>query len=269
MSKSTSDFSWTNVVVWLIGVAMIFTVALSAKPAHGQEFQFGPVAKGDVCIGAVGIRTSHGTQTFDDNDFVIIHALKDQQPEGIVQGVSYTQHPLCWSDNDPNFDSELSSIHRSSCIMGSHCNLVVVTLWQDDTLSSTATVEEFGGFFSDAINSINSNRIWLDYGGIQVDRTFVATNTFHNQNGNWIGSGVRIRSTGATAYSLRYTEPTQGQGFVIRSGGLTPGDERLIPTYLNANNAPGIYTGSVVIRYEQDGVWHDGPTIAYSLWLDI
>lgn len=105
--------------------------------------------------------------------------------------------------------------------------------------------------------------------GIELNRASVAVTLNRSKAKNNIvsGQGFKITSKGATAFEIKYNEPTQGQGFTVSSGGITNGQTVEIGTYVSANKPNGVYKGSAVVRYYQNGVWKDGPTVYYRIRL--
>lgn len=107
--------------------------------------------------------------------------------------------------------------------------------------------------------------------GVSVDKTSVSV-TLSRANadatGLVYGSGIKITSHDAAAWSIYNNEPTQGQGFYEVSGGISPGNSTNIRTYINPNKANGTYTGTVTVKYQKgDGVYISGPQVNYSITL--
>lgn len=116
----------------------------------------------------------------------------------------------------------------------------------------------------------------LTYGGggpaISTQRDQV--NTIIDRNGNQsslaYGEGLTFTSNSAYGYAFRRNEPYQGVGFYLASGGLSPNDTFINPTYINVGSrVNGDYTGSYTILYsDRDGKWHDdGQIVRYTIIL--
>lgn len=105
--------------------------------------------------------------------------------------------------------------------------------------------------------------------GIRVNKSKVneVLRKVNAQNGLIYGRGFTLTSVDATAWQIKYNEPTQGQGFYESSGGIAPGRSINIRTYINSNKPNGIYNGSAVIKYFSNGSWKDGPTVSYRIIL--
>lgn len=111
--------------------------------------------------------------------------------------------------------------------------------------------------------------VTVNQGGITVDKTRVEVylSRADVQYGLVYGPGFTIISQGATGWQIRYSEPTQGQGFYESSGGITPGATAAIRSYININKPNGIYTGSAIVQYYQNNSWQNGPTVYYTITL--
>ena len=123
-----------------------------------------------------------------------------------------------------------------------------------------------GPTVSYVITLINSP--YITSGTIKLDKTDV--NVTLRRDPNTVsslvyGPGFTITSEGASGFQIKYNEPTQGQGFDLSSGGMTPNMVVTVRTYINTNKPNGIYSGSAVVQYSKNGVWSDGPTVTYTI----
>lgn len=106
--------------------------------------------------------------------------------------------------------------------------------------------------------------------GISVDKTAVTatlSRAIVGSDGLIKGPGFTLTSYGATSWSLFNSTFASGQGFSPTGGGIVPGSSLVVNTFVNSNKPNGIYTGSYVLEYIQNGVTVTGPTISYSITL--
>lgn len=110
----------------------------------------------------------------------------------------------------------------------------------------------------------------LTDGPISVDRTSVNV-TLSRANAEFgliYGPGFTITRQGATGWMLYNNTVSQGQGFYDASGGILPNTSFNVRSYINPNKPNGVYTGSVTLHYEENGVWYASNTvISYTITL--
>lgn len=106
-------------------------------------------------------------------------------------------------------------------------------------------------------------------GGVSVSTTSVSVTLSKAQQDNGLiyGSGFTITSQGATGFQIKDSVPTQGQGFYETSGGMSNGSSSSVRSYISPNKGNGTYSGSVVVQYQSNGSWTDGPTVSYTITL--
>ncbi|MBI2017744.1 hypothetical protein HYS92_01705 [Candidatus Daviesbacteria bacterium] len=100
-----------------------------------------------------------------------------------------------------------------------------------------------------------------------TDSVVVTLDRNNAQYGLVYWPGFTLTSKGATAWQIKYSSPTQGQGFYESSGGIAPNGSTNIRAYINVNKPNGTYVGLATIRYYQDGKWYDGPSVKYTIHL--
>jgi hypothetical protein len=104
---------------------------------------------------------------------------------------------------------------------------------------------------------------------ILVNKTSVVVTINRNNiiSGFVYGPGFTITSQGATAWQIKYTQPTQGAGFYESAGGIVLDQSTPIRTYITTNLANGRYSGSAVVMYYYNNKWYTGPTVSYTITL--
>ncbi len=82
------------------------------------------------------------------------------------------------------------------------------------------------------------------------------------------GTGFTLTPINATSFEISPNQLVSGQGFYQSSGGFN-GFPVNIQSYINGNFANGVYTGSVTVKYTQNGssTYINGPIVNYTITL--